>query len=224
MARSPRQRNLRGQGALLRDEILCAAIRVIDAAQTEAEVSLRGIAREAGISTMSVYGHFANRDELLAAVAEMSWGQVCEEITQQSQAGATVKARLVLGCEAYVAFAQRYPLRYALMTQVDETPQAARQALAVLTRGLLACGVASGGDPQAPSEVGPEVEPDAESHRTASALSVALHGVAMLHRSDKPHLWLSDFSTREIIGSLIDAAILQLERASDNETASDPER
>ncbi|MEZ0049613.1 AcrR family transcriptional regulator [Mycobacterium sp. MAA66] len=199
MAGSTRQRNVRGQGALLRDEILAAANRVVDSSNSVNEVSLRSIAREAGISTMAVYGHFDSREDLLAALAELSWDQVRQDITEQVQAGATPRDRLLLGCRAYVAFAQRFPLRYVLMVKVDEITPAARQALEVVTRGLLA---SEGMDPDA--------EPSAEAHRVAAALSVALHGVAMLHRTDTPHLWLSDFSTCEILQSLIDGAILQL--------------
>ena len=69
MAGSTRQRNVRGQGALLRDEILAAAIRVVDSSASTNEVSLRSIAREAGISNMSVYAHFDSREDVLAAVA-----------------------------------------------------------------------------------------------------------------------------------------------------------
>lgn len=199
MAGSTRQRNVRGQGALLRDEILAAAIRVVDASDNPNEVSLRSIAREAGISTMSVYGHFDSREDLLAALAELSWDQVRQDITEQVQAGVMPRDRLVLGCRAYVAFAQRFPLRYVLMVKVDEISPSARQALAVVTRGLLASG---GGDP--------ESEPSIDAQRAAAALSVALHGVAMLHRTDTPHLWLSDFSTCEIIQNLVDGAISQL--------------
>ena len=46
--------------------------------------------------------------------------------------------------------------------------------------------------------------------RTAAELSVALHGVAMLHRTDTPNLWLSDFSADQVIESLIDQALLAL--------------
>jgi AcrR family transcriptional regulator len=188
---------MRGHGALLREEILSAAARVIDAADSEGEVSLRRIAREAGIAAPSVYAHFEDRDRVLEAVAESSWVQVSEEIAEQVQAATDPRDRLLIGCRVYVSFAQRHPLRYALMTQNGHAPPAARQALAVVTRGLLACrGQARGSDPQ--------------SDRIAAALSVALHGVAMLHRSDAPNLWLSDFSTDEVIGTLVDAATLLL--------------
>lgn len=46
------------------------------------------------------------------------------------------------------------------------------------------------------------------------ALSAALHGVAMLHRTDTPHLWLSTFTTCEIIQTLVDACVLQLEHGA----------
>ncbi|WP_155927463.1 TetR/AcrR family transcriptional regulator [Mycolicibacterium sp. CBMA 234] len=203
MAGSTRQRNVRGQGALLREEILAAAVRVVDSSQTANEVSLRSIAREAGISTMSLYAHFDSREDVLAAVAELCWGQVQQDIAEQAQAGKTPRERLLLGCRAYVAYAQRFPLRYVLMVKVDEITPSARQALQVVTRGLLAAG-----------GMDPDSEPDADAQRVAAALSVALHGVAMLHRTDTPHLWLSGFSSCEIIQSMVDAAILHLEKAA----------
>ena len=195
MSRTPRQRNLRGHGSLLRDEILAAATRVIDAAGTEGEVSLRSIAREAGIAAPSVYGHFADRDRVLEAVAEASWVQVSQEIADQVQSATDPRERLLIGCRVYVSFAQRHPLRYALMTQDGQAPPAARQALDTVTRALLACSGETSG-----------------SERIAAALSVALHGVAMLHRTDAPNLWLSDFSTDEVIRTLVDAATLLLDR------------
>ncbi|MGV0750080.1 TetR/AcrR family transcriptional regulator [Mycolicibacter heraklionensis] len=202
MPTPPRRRNLRGHGALLRDEILAAAVRVIDGADSEAEVSLRGIAREAGIAAPSVYAHFDDLDRVLEAVAESSWVQVSDEIAEHVQQATDPRERLLIGCRVYVSFAQRHPLRYALMTQDGHAPPAARRALAVVTRGLLACR----------GEV-PDTDSDPDSDRIAAALSVALHGVAMLHRTDAPNLWLSDFSTDEVIGTLVDGATLLLAEA-----------
>lgn len=202
MPTPPRRRNLRGHGALLRDEILNAAVRVIDGADSEAEVSLRAIAREAGIAAPSVYAHFADLERVLESVAESSWVQVSDEIAEHVQQATDPRERLLIGCRVYVSFAQRHPLRYALMTQDGHAPPAARLALAVVTRGLLAC---RGETPDSVS--------DPVSDRIAAALSVALHGVAMLHRTDAPNLWLSDFSTDEVIRTLVDGATLQLAEA-----------
>lgn len=195
MASPVRRRNLRGHGALLRDEILAAAIRVIDGADNEAEVSLRRIAREAGIAAPSVYAHFSDLEAVLEAVAESSWVHVSAEITERVQQADEPRRRLLIGCQVYVSFAQRHPLRYALMTQDGHAAPAARGALEIVTRGLLACR----GQP-------PDASGDPNSDRVAAALSVALHGVAMLHRSDAPNLWLSDFSTGEVIETLVDGA------------------
>lgn len=193
---------MRGHGALLRDEILAAAVRVIDGADSEAEVSLRGIAREAGIAAPSVYAHFDDLDRVLEAVAESSWVQVSDEIAEHVQQATDPRQRLLIGCRVYVSFAQRHPLRYALMTQDGHAPPAARRALAVVTRGLLACRGET-----------PDSDSDPDSDRIAAALSVALHGVAMLHRTDAPNLWLSDFSTDQVIGTLVDGATLLLAEA-----------
>lgn len=197
-----RRRNLRGHGALLRDEILAAAVRVVDSSDSEAEVSLRGIAREAGIAAPSVYPHFDDLERVLEAVAEASWVQVSEEIAEHVQQATDPRERVLIGCRVYVSFAQRYPMRYALMTQKGQIPPAARRALAVVTRGLLACR----------GEALDDVS-DPDSDRIAAALSVALHGVAMLHRSDAPSLWLSDFSTDEVIRTLVDGSTMLLAEA-----------
>ncbi|BBY33573.1 TetR family transcriptional regulator [Mycolicibacter minnesotensis] len=199
MPSPPRRRNLRGHGALLRDEILAAAVRVIDGADSEAEVSLRRIAREAGIAAPSVYAHFDDLERVLEAVAESSWVQVSDEIADHVQQADDPRERVLIGCRVYVSFAQRHPLRYALMTQDSHASPAARRALAIVTRGLLAC---RGEEPDS--------EADPHSDRIAAALSVAVHGVAMTHRSDAPNLWLSDFSTDDVISTLVDGATLML--------------
>lgn len=203
MVRRIRQRNIRGHGAQLRDEILSAATRVIDVAQNEHEVSLRSIAREAGITAPSVYAHFEDRTEILDAVTEASWTEVSAEISEHSSVGSTPRDRLLLGSQAYVSFAKRHPLRYALMTQVTNAPPAAKQVLDTVTRGLLACRL---GAPETPRCV--------ESGKITAALSAAIHGVAMLHLTDSRTIWLSNFSTVEVLGSLVDAAILQQDQAS----------
>src|SRR5262245_17891811 len=133
VAQSPRRRNCRGQGALLRDEILSAATRVIDLVDSEADVSLRAIAREAGIAAPSVYAHFEDRAAILSAVVERSWLQLVGDIriASVSKPGSTDRDRLVRGCQAYVAFARQFPLRYALMTRATAVTPAAREALDV---------------------------------------------------------------------------------------------
>src|SRR5690606_307921 len=58
--------------ALLRDEILAAATELLDAAGSESDLSLRGIATAAGISAPAIYPHFPHRDAILASRSEQS--------------------------------------------------------------------------------------------------------------------------------------------------------
>jgi len=49
----PRRRNSRGEGSLLKGEVIRAAMRLLDRA-SNAELSLRMVAREAGIAAPSI--------------------------------------------------------------------------------------------------------------------------------------------------------------------------
>src|SRR5712691_7955762 len=75
MARSPvtagtarRTPNPRGQGGRLRDELLDAASGLLAAGGRDAELTLRSVARAAGVAAPSVYQHFADLDELMLAL------------------------------------------------------------------------------------------------------------------------------------------------------------
>jgi AcrR family transcriptional regulator len=109
-----RQRNPRGSGQLLRAEIVEAALRVIDAGGVEA-VSLRSVAREAGISAPSIYDHFADIDAVLRAVLDAVLAQVTEEIGKVVAANPDPVVTMLEGASAWVSFAERYPHRYAVM-------------------------------------------------------------------------------------------------------------
>ncbi len=197
-----RKRNARGSGALLRAEILAAAGELLDAADRESDLTLRGIACAAGISAPAIYAHFEDRDAILSAIAEQSWQQVVADIRAEASAQDSARGRLLRGCQVYVAFAQRYPMRYALMTQTAGPSHSAREALGVLTAALAHCRQRPGTHPGA--------------GRIAAALSTALHGVAMLNRTDVPAMWLSDASPDDVLRTLVDGAIGQLNEETDD--------
>ena len=201
---STRRRNARGSGVLLRDEILSAATGLLDAVDSEADLTLRGIACAAGITAPAIYAHFPDRDAIVAALAERGWHDVVDEIHAAAADGSDSRDRLHRGCATYVAFAQRHPLRYAMMTRAAALTPAAAEALGVVTRGLANC------------RAHPEQPAPAELSRIAAALSTALHGVAMLNRTDAPSMWLADVSPTEVITTLVDSAVDQLHRAEEN--------
>ncbi|HWD86448.1 MAG TPA: helix-turn-helix domain-containing protein, partial [Solirubrobacteraceae bacterium] len=112
--RAARKRNPRGEGARLSEEIVDAAVRLIDAGGPE-RVTLRGVAREAGISAPSIYDHFADRVEILWAVKARFLGELEGHLRAAIDRHEGSAERLMAGCEAYVTFSERWPSRYAFL-------------------------------------------------------------------------------------------------------------
>jgi AcrR family transcriptional regulator len=77
-----RVRNPRGSGTRLREEVVAAAIALIDEANDPAALTLRGIARRAGITAPSIYPHFPD----LAAVVTASLAASFDELRGTVQA------------------------------------------------------------------------------------------------------------------------------------------
>ena len=65
-----RPRNPRGEGAHLRADLLDAATRLLSSTGNPESVSIRAVAKEAGVSATAAYRHFADRDDLMAAACE----------------------------------------------------------------------------------------------------------------------------------------------------------
>lgn len=80
-----------------------------------AELSLRGVAREAGVSAMAPYRHFADKDTLLAAVAGDGFHQFEARLRQATSAAPDAKAGLIAQGVAYVRFAYDQPALFRLM-------------------------------------------------------------------------------------------------------------
>ncbi|MBB5874442.1 AcrR family transcriptional regulator [Allocatelliglobosispora scoriae] len=59
-------------------ERLLAAAREILLVEGAAAVSMRRVATAAGVTAMTIYRHFANRDALLAAVADASFAEIAQ--------------------------------------------------------------------------------------------------------------------------------------------------
>jgi AcrR family transcriptional regulator len=111
----PRQRNPRGQGALLRDSIVRGAAEVLEETCNEDAVSLRAVARRIGISAPAIYGHFADREEILAAVVADAFVDLYEAVSSAAARHADPVARLREAAAAYLAFADERPGRFRLL-------------------------------------------------------------------------------------------------------------
>ena len=99
----------------LRRVLLEATVALVKDEGVDA-VSLREVARRAGVSPAAPYHHFADKTALLAAVAEAGFTELGGRIaTAVSKAGSSPVARLTALERAYLAFAFEQPAYYRVM-------------------------------------------------------------------------------------------------------------
>lgn len=116
-ARPPgRRTNRRGEGGRLREDLIAAALTMIETPGGE-QVSLRSVARRVGIAATSVYLHFADADHLLAAVMQRGFDQLTDATTQAARGASGPVDELRRRCRAYCHFALDHPRLYQVMFQ-----------------------------------------------------------------------------------------------------------
>lgn len=85
-----RPRNARGEGERLRMEIIEATLRLIADQERMRPVplSLREVAREAGITAPAIYRHFTGKDELVRAALDHLFGVLLADLDHADCAAA----------------------------------------------------------------------------------------------------------------------------------------
>lgn len=97
----------------LRDALLDAAAELLASHGAHA-LTLREVARAAGVSHAAPYHHFASLDELLAELSARGFDALARSMEQAAQA-ADSRAALLGICVAYVRHARADPQRFKLM-------------------------------------------------------------------------------------------------------------
>jgi AcrR family transcriptional regulator len=115
---SRRRPNRRGQGERLREELIGAALTLIEAKQGD-QLTLRGIARHVGIAATSVYLHFPDVDHLLAAVVDHGFAELTVATNQAAEGVADPAEELRVRCRAYCRFGLEHPDLYQVMFQAE---------------------------------------------------------------------------------------------------------
>jgi AcrR family transcriptional regulator len=110
-----RERNRRGEGDLLRAEILTATTRLLEHAGSDEGLSLRAVARAVGISPQSMYLHFPGLDDLVFAVLLESYARMAEELDAAAAAEADPVRRVLARGRAYLAWGDAHPGLYQVM-------------------------------------------------------------------------------------------------------------
>ena len=111
--RRPRAR--RGEGELLRAEILAAAERLLIQTGDEGAVSIRAIADAAGVTPPSIYLHFADKTELFNAVCEARFADFDRYLEEAAAGVADPLEALWARGRAYVRFGLDNPEHYRIL-------------------------------------------------------------------------------------------------------------
>lgn len=94
--------------------LVTAGRRILES-EGAAALSLRAVAREAGVSPAAPYHHFKDKGELLDAVAEEGWRELGEAIARGRAEAQNPRSALTEIGVAYVTFARQNPALYRLM-------------------------------------------------------------------------------------------------------------
>ena len=98
----------------LKEALLEAGLRALEQAPV-AQLSLRGLARQLGVSPTAVYRHMADKDALLAALATKGFERFAQaQAMAQQETSDPLSARRARA-KAYVDFALQHPALFELM-------------------------------------------------------------------------------------------------------------
>ncbi|KAA9154597.1 TetR/AcrR family transcriptional regulator [Amycolatopsis acidicola] len=150
-----------------RQRLIASAVTLLTEEGVEA-VTLRRIARTAGVSHGAPLRHFAGRTELLSAVAREGF----TELGEAELPTATPRERLLAACRQYLDFAQRNPAMFELMFRRDlvDTDDLVKVNGAVFSRFTELVRAAQSAGWRA----------DTDTDALATSLWAALHGLAAL--------------------------------------------
>jgi AcrR family transcriptional regulator len=101
-------------------ERLCEAAERLFAERGPDAVTMRQLAAELGVSPMTPYRYFRDKDDILAAIRTNGFNRFAEalETARDSAVGASAKGKAV--GEAYVTFALEHPHAYKLMFDLNQ--------------------------------------------------------------------------------------------------------
>lgn len=188
MSEPSRRRARRGEGQLLREEILDATATLLLERGSEAAVSIDAIASAVGCTPPAIYLHFTDKRALMLEVSRRSFRQLGERMAAAYDPDHPTRSLYAMG-EAYVRFGLEHPESYRILfmqpgrTGTDEATvsKAFADAEAAVAAGLKA-GTVAGDDPRT----------------VALTLWAAVHGITSLMIVAPDFPWPDD-----VVGSIL---------------------
>jgi AcrR family transcriptional regulator len=155
----------------LRAACVRAAMELLEE-RGEAALSLRAVARRAGVSPAAPYRHYADREALVSAVAAVGYRQLAERLAAAHPSPSTPE-QLASVATAYVQFALERPALFRIMfgepcDRDNDERVAATAAVSLYVRAIVERGF-----------------PQADADALATAVWALVHGLAFLHLDGK---------------------------------------
>ena len=192
---SARTPNKRGEGTKLRAEILAAAGHILETTGSDDAVTLRAVARTAGITAPAIYAHFADRFDILRTVVVAAFAELADEMNAAAARHDRPVERLLAVCQAYRDFAVERPQHYRILFErhrvtdhnidgnqtanTDVRAMVGADAFGALLDATQACIDAGASTATQPVE-------------TTNRIWIGLHGQATLQASLPWHPWPAD--------------------------------
>ncbi|MFH8934097.1 TetR/AcrR family transcriptional regulator [Streptomyces griseosporeus] len=157
-----------------------------------AGLSLRAVARRAGVSPAAPYRHYADRDALVSAVAAEGYRELAGYLAA-AHPSPTTPEELAAVAVAYVRFALERPALFRVMfaEPCDPTSEERVQATAAISeyvRGIVRAAF-----------------PEADADALSTTVWALVHGLAFLHLDGK-----LDTSTAEVVDGQVRSAVQAL--------------
>jgi AcrR family transcriptional regulator len=155
----------------LRTACVDAAMELLEESG-ETALSLRAVARRAGVSPAAPYRHYADREALVSAVAAVGYRELAERLAAAHPSPSNPQ-QLASVAVAYVQFALERPALFRIMfgepcDRDSDERVAATTAVSLYVRGIVE-----------------RVFPDSDAEPLATAIWALVHGLAFLHLDSK---------------------------------------
>ncbi|MFD0007916.1 TetR/AcrR family transcriptional regulator [Streptomyces sp. NPDC127178] len=155
-----------------------------------AGLSLRAVARRAGVSPTAPYRHYADRDSLVSAVAAEGYRELAEHLAAVHPAPATPDD-LAAVAVVYVQFALDHPALFRAMFAEPCDPTSAERVAATAVITAYVQGIVRDAFPGADN-----------SEALSTTVWALVHGLAFLHLDGK-----LDSSTPEVVADQVRASV-----------------
>jgi AcrR family transcriptional regulator len=155
----------------LRPTLVRAAMELLEESG-ETALSLRAVARRAGVSPAAPYRHYADREALVSAVAAVGYRELAERLSAAHPSPSTPD-QLAAVAIAYVQFALERPALFRIMfgepcDRDNDERVAATAAVSLYVRAIVE-----------------QAFPQADAEALATAVWALVHGLAFLHLDGK---------------------------------------